>query len=114
MQRSAIVILSGVFATFISAKSYAQEVIVIKKQPPVPKIEVIEGPPASGLHWIQGHWKWKDDNFVWVKGRWSKPPIPTALWEPDQWGWSCWMGLSTWALAILMVYALKVLPQDAS
>lgn len=87
MQRSAIAILSAMFATLISAKSYAQEVVIVKEQPPVPKVEVIESPPSPGLHWISGHWKWKDNNFVWVKGRWSKPPIPTALWEPDYWGW---------------------------
>lgn len=66
------------FAMVISTKSYAQEVVVVKEQPPVPKVEVIEGPPAPGLPWISGHWKWKNDEWVWVKGRWSKPPIPTA------------------------------------
>lgn len=64
MQKPAIAILSAMFATFISAKSYAQEVVVVKEQPPAPKVEVIESPPAPGLHWIQGHWKWKDDEWV--------------------------------------------------
>lgn len=87
MQRTAIACLSVVFATLISAKSQAQEVIVVKEQPPVPKVEVIESSPEPGLHWIPGYWTWQNNTWVWQVGRWSRPPHPQALWEPAAWAW---------------------------
>lgn len=87
MQRTAISILSVLFATLISAKSHAQEVVIVKEQPPVPKVEVVGNPPEPGAHWIPGHWKWENNTWVWMAGRWSQPPHPTAFWAPDYWGW---------------------------
>jgi hypothetical protein len=87
MQRTTIAILSILVATFIAAKSYAEEVLVVKEQPPLPKVEVVGNPPNTGWHWAPGYWRWENSRWVWIAGKWVQPPHPSAFWEPDVWAW---------------------------
>lgn len=63
-----------------------QEVVIVKEQPPVAKVEVITPAPSEDYHWIPGYWAWQN-GWVWVPGQWVASPHPTAVWEPGVWAW---------------------------
>ena len=58
-------------------------VVVVRKAPPTPRVEVRTARPGPRAVWIDGHWKWKGKRYVWVKGRWVKNP--KGVWVPGHW-----------------------------
>ena len=42
-------------------------------------------PPYAGAVWIGGYHRWDGGRYVWVPGRWDRPPHPGARWEPGRW-----------------------------
>lgn len=64
----------------------AQEVVIVKEQPPVAKVEVVPNRPSNDVFWVAGYWQW-EGRWVWVPGHWERPPHPTAVWVPGHWGW---------------------------
>jgi len=57
---------------------------VVMVAPPVPRVEVIGVPPATGYVWIGGYWNWTGERHEWVAGRWA-PPHPGHYWVAPQW-----------------------------
>jgi WXXGXW repeat (2 copies) len=55
------------------------------REPPPTPIEVIPDSPGGRTVWVGGHWRWENDNFVWVKGRWEKLPRGRSGWVPGRW-----------------------------
>jgi len=56
-------------------------VIVVGEPPPM----IVErpGPRPSDLHvWIGGYHEYRGGRYVWVPGRWDRPPRPAAVWVP--------------------------------
>jgi hypothetical protein len=51
--------------------------------PPPPVAEVIPPSPGASYIWISGSWAWEHD-WVWVRGRWCRPPFPNAEWVPNK------------------------------
>ena len=64
-----------------------EQVIVVKEQPPVERIEVIGAPPEQGRVWIPGHWARREGEWTWIAGHWGRPPHPAGIWEPGHWAW---------------------------
>ncbi len=67
----------------------------VRATPPPPVVERPYQAPGRGLVWIPGYQRWEGSRFVWVPGRWVRPPRPGAVWVPGQWrrtqlGWH-WM-----------------------
>ena len=62
--------------TMIPAVSYAQ--VVIRVAPPPPVVEERGRPPERGFVWIDGYHRWDVDHYLWVPGRWERPPHPGA------------------------------------
>ncbi len=60
------------------------QVVVIKKAPPVLRVEVKPAPPFARAVWIPGHWVWRGHTYVWVKGHWVKPR-KGFTWVPGHW-----------------------------
>jgi len=67
--------------TLLPAGSFAQGV-VIRVAPPAPIVERRPPPPARGYVWIGGFHRWDGARYVWVPGRWDRPPRPHAVWVP--------------------------------
>jgi hypothetical protein len=65
------------------AASYAQVRIVIA--PPAPIVEVRGPAPERGFVWIDGYHRWDGGRYVWVPGRWDRPPHPHAHWVAHHW-----------------------------
>jgi hypothetical protein len=64
--------------TLIPAASYAQ--VVIRVGPPAPVVEHPGPPPEHGFIWIGGYHRWDGAHYIWVPGRYERPPHPGAHW----------------------------------
>lgn len=60
--------------------------VVVRQPPPAPREEMRPpGPSSSGYAWVPGYWTRGHNEWVWVQGRWERPPERTATWVPGQW-----------------------------
>lgn len=68
-------IIAGFLAVlFVGSPLTAQKrVVVIKKRPPVVKVEIKPRAPFARAVWVPGHWRYHKKDYVWVKGKWVKP-----------------------------------------
>jgi hypothetical protein len=46
-------------------------VIVVREAPPPPRAERVPA-PRKGYNWINGHWEWRNNHHVWVRGTWVR------------------------------------------
>jgi WXXGXW repeat (2 copies) len=53
--------------------------------PPAPRVEVIGVAPGPGFVWIRGFYRWNGGAYLWVPGRWERPPYARAVWVPGRW-----------------------------
>lgn len=55
--------------------------------------EVITPAPGPGYVWISGHWSNRNQQWVWLAGRWELPPSTSAVWTDGHWvqGSSGWV-----------------------
>ena len=61
--------LTGALGAVTSPATSA--VVVVREAPPEPRVEVI--PQARrGYVWAPGHWEWRANRHVWVKGKWIR------------------------------------------
>ncbi|MGH7592612.1 MAG: YXWGXW repeat-containing protein [Gemmatimonadales bacterium] len=59
---------------------------VVVRRPPPERVEVVGVAPGSGLAWIPGHYAWQGDDYVWLAGRWERPPQASyRRWAPGHW-----------------------------
>ncbi len=61
-----------------AAASFGQD--VIRVGPPAPVTERPGPPPERGFVWVGGYHRWDGAHYVWVPGRWDRPPHPHARW----------------------------------
>jgi hypothetical protein len=74
------VVLAGGLAFQVSAAD-----VVVKIAPPHAIVEKRGEPPEAGFVWIDGYHRWDGNAYVWVPGRWEKPPRPHAVWVAHKW-----------------------------
>ncbi|MDR3742110.1 MAG: YXWGXW repeat-containing protein [Terracidiphilus sp.] len=63
-----------------AASSFGQ--VVIRVGPPAPIVEHPAPRPGAGYVWVSGYHRWDGQRYVWVPGRWDRPPRPRARWVP--------------------------------
>src|SRR5450830_386731 len=49
----------------------AVTVVVVREAPPAPRDEVVP-PPRHGYVWQNGHWEWRNNHHVWIRGTWIR------------------------------------------
>jgi opacity protein-like surface antigen len=69
--------------SLMPAASFAQ--VVVRVGPPAPIVERRPPPPGAGYEWIDGYHRWDGGRYVWVPGRWDRPPRPHAHWVAHRW-----------------------------
>jgi hypothetical protein len=69
---SAVLFLGGVIGS-------AQTVIYTAPPPPV-RVGVVGVAPGPGYVWVGGYQRWNGTRYVWVAGRWARPPRVGAVW----------------------------------
>ncbi len=69
--------------TLLPAASFGQ--ISVRIGPPPPVVERRPPPPGRGFVWIGGYQRWDGGRYVWVPGRWDRPPRAHAHWVAHRW-----------------------------
>jgi hypothetical protein len=64
--------------------------VVFEQAPPpqpAPQVQLIIARPGPNFIWINGYWSWqgRSRSYVWVGGRWERPPHPGANWAAAHW-----------------------------
>jgi hypothetical protein len=61
--------LAGSLGSVVSVAEAA--VVVVREAPPAPRHEVV---PAArrGYVWSPGHWEWRHNRYVWMRGTWLR------------------------------------------
>lgn len=59
--------------------------LIVEKEPPAPKLELIPKEPGPGHIWIRGHWAWTGA-WTWEEGYWVLRPAPDIQWMDGRWG----------------------------
>lgn len=72
------VLLCGTFLLCALIGS-AQTVIRVAPPPPV-RVGVVGVAPAPGYVWVGGYQRWTGNGYVWVAGRWVRPPRVGVVW----------------------------------
>ncbi len=52
-----------------------------RSAPPPLRYERRSPPPGAGYAWIDGYWGLNRGRYIWVPGRWDRPPYPGAYWS---------------------------------
>lgn len=52
---------------------------------PAASQEIIEERPSAQHIWIAGHWRWQDNRYAWITGRWELPPRENTAWIEPRW-----------------------------
>lgn len=59
---------------------YVPDGPVIGEEPPAPLVEELPPEPFVGAIWVDGYWLWSGHRYVWVRGRYLRPPRPGVVW----------------------------------
>ena len=59
--------------------------IVVRSQPPQPRVEVVPAAPGPGFIWIRGHWAWHRERWEWRGGFWDRVGQAGRTWIPGRW-----------------------------
>src|SRR5262245_51361198 len=80
----AIVLAGLVGATSACIESVSGR-IYVATGPPAPVVEPVLVAPEPGYIWLPGYYAWNGAAYVWVPGRWERPPRVRARWVPAHW-----------------------------
>ncbi len=82
-----IPIVCGTFLLPSSAWGQLYIGLGIRIGPPVPRQEVIVVRPHRNWVWTPGYYRWapRRQHYVWIRGRWVRPPYAHAVWIAPRW-----------------------------
>jgi hypothetical protein len=60
-------------------------IAVVTESPPPLRHEVIVERPSVTHVWISGYWDWREGRYVWIPGRWERPPRERVVWVEPRW-----------------------------
>ena len=58
---------------------------MVRGAPPREIVERIPSSPGRDYVWLPGYWAAERERWVWVSGRWAKPPRANARYERPHW-----------------------------
>ncbi len=65
----------------MAAPAFSQIGVYIGTPPPPLRYEVQPPIPGEGYVWTDGYWNWGGNRYIWVPGRWQRPPYAGAYWS---------------------------------
>jgi hypothetical protein len=74
---SSVVALSACYAT--SGGLY------VETGPPAPIVEAVVVSPGPEFVWVPGYYRWDGGAYLWMAGRWERPPHGQRRWVPGSW-----------------------------
>jgi WXXGXW repeat (2 copies) len=76
------VIVAG---TLTASDASASTRVYVRVGPPAPIVETRVVAPGPGYVWVGGYHRWEGHRYVWVPGRWNRPPHRHAVWVSPHW-----------------------------
>jgi hypothetical protein len=73
--------IHGLIATALAFPAFGQVGIIIGSAPPPLRYERRPPIPGEGYQWMDGYWGVDGGRYVWVPGRWERPPYPGGYWS---------------------------------
>jgi hypothetical protein len=73
-------LFAAVTTVTLTMPVFGQVGIYIGRTPPPMRYEVRPPMPGDGYAWVDGYWGVNEGRYVWVPGRWDRPPYPGAYW----------------------------------
>ncbi len=62
-----------------------EQVVVIRSAPPREIVETRPRRPGRDFVWTPGYWVLHRNAWVWVSGKWDRPPHAGAVWVAHHW-----------------------------
>ena len=59
--------------------------VYVRTGPPPIRAEVVGVAPGPGYVWLPGYYRYDGGGYLWVGGRWDRPPRRNARWERGHW-----------------------------
>ncbi len=81
MKKIALAVLLAL--ALVPVASNAQ--VVVRIGPPPVVVEHPGPPPEAGVVWVSGYHRWDGARYVWVPGRYERPPHRGAHWVAHRW-----------------------------
>lgn len=78
----------GLLAAFVLTSSACVSAggrVYLRVGPPTPIVEARLVTPGPGYVWLPGFYRWDEYAYVWVPGRWDRPPRAHRAWVPGHW-----------------------------
>ena len=60
-------------------------VATVGAPPPAALVEVRPAIPFYGAVWIGGYYEYRHNRYIWMPGRYARPPHRGAAWVPGHW-----------------------------
>jgi YXWGXW repeat-containing protein len=70
---------------FLVSPASASTHVYIRFGPPARVVEVVPAPAHRGYVWQDGYHRWNGHRYVWVRGRYVRPPYARAAWVSGRW-----------------------------
>jgi hypothetical protein len=59
--------------------------VYVRRAPPAMRTEVVPPSPGRDFAWVNGHWRWDRDAYIWTPGRWLRAPSTGLSWVQGRW-----------------------------
>ena len=76
------ILAASIFATACAGASGR---VYVRSGPPPIRAEVVGVAPGPGYVWVPGYYNYDRGGYVWVGGRWDRPPRVRARWVQGHW-----------------------------
>jgi hypothetical protein len=79
--------LFGLMAATLTAVGCGRGYVGVyaRTAPPPVRVETYGPAPGPGDIWINGYWGYGTNSYVWIPGRWDRPPRGRQRWEDGRW-----------------------------
>ena len=79
------ILIGSAFGLLLSAGTVCAGEVIVRVRPPVDVVETRPVAPGPNHVWIAGYQRWDGHAYIWVPGRWDRPPHAGWIWEPHRW-----------------------------